>query len=425
MDVFFILLLIGLLLYFFRKYLLYRSYVKHLADSLKVRQSYLFEGESEPGSSKQMAKLTKRINLLIHENTKLQQKQASHLGQLEATLENMLEGVIVLDSNNHILLANNALRASFSSWMGEVEIVGQRLEVLFSSSKLMSIIDSIKAGGANEPEEVELIQASDRRWVRVSGAQARSDSADSDALIMLIFYEITHQKELESVRREFVANVSHELRTPVTIIKGYVDTLTQDYETMSESNKRLFLNKLKKNADRMNDLLMDLLSLAKIESTDPGTSFERVGLNAIIRQVLANYTDRLLDHKMELELQLSDTEIVLQANRSKLEQVFENLFHNAAKYTPEHSTLRVGTQQNEGEVQIWVEDNGGGIPEADLPRVFERFYRVEKGRSRDKGGTGLGLSIVKRIIALHNGSVIAQNADGGGLSIKITIPSVL
>ena len=279
MDVVFILILLGFLLFFLRKYLSYRSYVKHLAESLEAKQSYLFEGESEPGSSKQMIRLTNRINLLIKENTKLQQEQASHLGQLEATLENMLEGVVVLDNNNHILLANNALRTSFSSWMGEEEIVGQRLEVLFSSSKLMSIIESIKAGGANEPKEIELIQASDRRWVRVSGVQARSDTANSEALIMLIFYEITHQKELEAVRREFVANVSHELRTPVTIIKGYVDTLTQDYDTISESNKRLFINKLKKNADRMNDLLMDLLSLAKIESTDPGTSFERVGLN--------------------------------------------------------------------------------------------------------------------------------------------------
>lgn len=424
MDVVFILILLGFLLFFLRKYLSYRSYVKHLAESLEAKQSYLFEGESEPGSSKQMIRLTNRINLLIQENTKLQQEQASHLGQLEATLENMLEGVVVLDNNNHILLANNALRTSFSSWMGEEEIVGQRLEVLFSSSKLMSIIESIKAGGANEPKEIELIQASDRRWVRVSGVQARSDTANSEALIMLIFYEITHQKELEAVRREFVANVSHELRTPVTIIKGYVDTLTQDYDTISESNKRLFINKLKKNADRMNDLLMDLLSLAKIESTDPGTSFERVGLNELIRQVLANFTDRLLEHKMDLDLQLTEKEIILQANRSKLEQVFENLFHNAAKYTPERSTLRVKTQEKEGSVRIIVEDNGGGIPEVDLPRIFERFYRVEKGRSRDKGGTGLGLSIVKRIIALHNGTVVAQHAKDGGLSIRITIPTV-
>ncbi len=424
MDVVFILILLGFLLFFLRKYLSYRSYVKHLAESLEAKQSYLFEGESEPGSSKQMIRLTNRINLLIQENTKLQQEQASHLGQLEATLENMLEGVVVLDNNNHILLANNALRTSFSSWMGEEEIVGQRLEVLFSSSKLMSIIESIKAGGANEPKEIELIQASDRRWVRVSGVQARSDTANSEALIMLIFYEITHQKELEAVRREFVANVSHELRTPVTIIKGYVDTLTQDYDTMSESNKRLFINKLKKNADRMNDLLMDLLSLAKIESTDPGTSFERVGLNELIRQVLANFMDRLLEHKMDLDLQLTEKEIILQANRSKLEQVFENLFHNAAKYTPERSTLRVKTQEKEGSVRIIVEDNGGGIPEVDLPRIFERFYRVEKGRSRYKGGTGLGLSIVKRIIALHNGTVVAQHAKDGGLSIRITIPTV-
>jgi two-component system, OmpR family, phosphate regulon sensor histidine kinase PhoR len=214
------------------------------------------------------------------------------------------------------------------------------------------------------------------------------------------------------------------LRTPVTISKGYVDTLTQDYDTMSESNKRLFINKLKKNADRMNDLLMDLLSLAKIESTDPGTSFERVGLNELIRQVLANFMDRLLEHKMDLDLQLTEKEIILQANRSKLEQVFENLFHNAAKYTPERSTLRVKTQEKEGSVRIIVEDNGGGIPEVDLPRIFERFYRVEKGRSRDKGGTGLGLSIVKRIIALHNGTVVAQHAKDGGLSIRITIPTV-
>ena len=141
----------------------------------------------------------------------------------------MLEGVIILDGNNRILMANNALRDSFSRWIGSDEIIGQRLEVLFSNSSLLTIIDQIKAGEASEPAEIEFIQSNERRWVRVSGAKARSDSPNAEDLTLLIFYEITRRKELETIRREFVANVSHELRTPVTIIKGYADTLNQDF----------------------------------------------------------------------------------------------------------------------------------------------------------------------------------------------------
>mgnify|MGYP003113749099 CR=1 FL=1 len=424
MDVFAILVLSICLIFFFRRYIIYRNYVKHLGASLKARQSYLFEGESETLKSKHMRRLTNRINQLILENSILNQARDSHSEQLEATLENMREGVVILGGGNRILMANKALRNSFSSWIGAQDITGQRLEVLFSNSALLTIIEQIKTGNTCEPAEIEFIQSNEKRWVRVSGAKAKADSPDAEDLILLIFYEITQKKERETIRREFVANVSHELRTPVTIIKGYADTLNDDFETMSPENRLKFLSKLQKNADRMNDLLEDLLSLAKIDSTATTSPQESIGLNALANRVLSNYSDRLLEHRMKLIPQFAADEINVRVDRSKMEQVLENLLNNATKYTPTGSELIIGTKRLNHEASIWVQDNGNGVPEADLPRIFERFYRVEKGRSRDQGGTGLGLSIVKRIAALYNGSVHAENAEGGGLRIEITLPIV-
>ena len=172
----------------------------------------------------------------------------------------------------------------------------------------------------------------------------------------------------------------------------------------------------------MYNLLMDLLSLTKIESTEKGRNWTMVRLNALIREVLANLTDRMEGHGMALNLELPEYEIAVLADESKLGQVLENLVDNAIKYTPENSTLTIGTRRDNREATVWVEDNGFGIPETDLPRIFERFYRVDKGRSREKGGTGLGLSIVNRIIALHRGSVLGENVEGGGLRITFKLP---
>lgn len=423
MDVFLVVVLLVLLLYFFRRYLYYRSYVKHMADTLEVKQRYLVEGDDQTLNTKQMLRLTKNINAVILENTQLQQGRAGHLEQLETTLANLFEGVIILDTNNRILMANQALRDSFEDWIGENEIVGLRLEILFSGSKLSSIIGQIKAGEATEPAEVELIQSNERRWVRISGALMKSNSPDSKDLVLLIFSDITRQKELETVRQEFVANVSHELRTPVTIIKGYVDTLVQDFATMPEEQKIIFIQKLEKNADRLNELLASLLTLSKIESTKPGRAWNPLGINGLIREVLANYTDRFAEHEMQLELDLSDSEIEIRANQEYLRQVFENLFLNSLKYTPVRSSLKVGTSLDGDDLSIWIEDNGPGIPNDDLPRIFERFYRVEKGRSREKGGSGLGLSIVKRIITIHGGTIRASNLESDGLRISISLPT--
>ena len=421
MDAFLIVLLLVLLLVCLRRYLLYRNFVKNLAEALEAKQRYL-SAKGPMLGSKHVPRLTSIINRMIEENSQLRQSRASHLEQLEAILANMLEGALILDESNRIIMANNALRNSFSNWIKDSEIEGQRLEVLFTSSDLLTTVNLIKLGEAPQSSEIELMQADKSRWVRVSGAHLGKDDPESEDLTLLIFFEITRQKELESASREFVANVSHELRTPLTIIKGYVDTLNQDFELMPNRRKLKFLNKLRKNVERMYNLLMDLLSLTKIESTEAGRNWTKVHLNALIREVLANLGDRLEGHGMSLNLELPDYEIGVWADESKLGQVLENLVDNAIKYTPENSTLAIGTQRDNREATVWVEDNGFGIPETDLPRIFERFYRVDKGRSREKGGTGLGLSIVNRIIALHRGSVMGENVEGGGLRITFKLP---
>ena len=422
MDVLLALIIIGLLIFFIRRYLYYRNYVKHLGDSLKAKQNFLFEGETVMVGSKHMLRLTKKINSLISENTQLQQGRSKHLDQLKAMLANIHEGVVILDESSRVLMANKALKRSFKNWLGGREIIGQRLDLLFASSQLSKILDEINSGKSKEPAELELIQADDRRWLRVSGAPMRSKARDATNLTLLIFYDITHRKELETIRKEFVANVSHELRTPVTIIKGYADTLVQDIDKMPEEQKLTFLNKLGKNVDRLHDMLEALLTLSQIESTEPGASWKKVSVHGLIYQVLENYSDRFEAHGIELELELSSEKFEIKADPSLLLQVFENLFLNVLKYTPGNSKLTIGTRLKKNKLGVWVGDNGPGIPEEDLPRIFERFYRVEKGRSREKGGTGLGLSIVKRIISIHGGKIVAENVDEGGLRITFTIP---
>lgn len=425
MDVLLVLVIIGLLLFFSHRYIYYRNYVKHLGDSLKAKQSFLQEGETVLAGSKYMLRLTKEINNLISENTQLQQGHSKHVNQLEAMLGNMYEGVVILDGNSRVLMANKALKRSFHNWIGGREIVGQRLDILFASSRLSTIINEINSGKPEEPAELELIQAEDRRWLKVSGAPMRASTRNGTDLTLLIFYDITHQKELETIRKEFVANVSHELRTPVTIIKGYADTLIQDINKMPEEQKLNFLNKLGKNVDRLHELLEDLLSLSQIESTKPGASWKKVSINALISEVVVHYSERFEERGISLEMELSNDEIEIEADPSRLVQVFENLFLNVLKYTPVKSKLTVGTSSIKHHLHAWVCDNGPGIPEEDLPRIFERFYRVEKGRSREKGGTGLGLSIVKRIITLHGGKIRAENLEDGGLRISFTIPTRL
>jgi two-component system phosphate regulon sensor histidine kinase PhoR len=238
-----------------------------------------------------------------------------------------------------------------------------------------------------------------------------------------VFHDISRLKELEKVRQDFVANVSHELRTPLTTIKGYAETLLDG--ALKEEVAFQFVQVIKRHTDRLSKIVEDLLILSKIESKEFQLKIEKIAIPEMIDDVF----DFVKESAHKKKIILSKGEIYpslnVDADRNYLEQVLINLLDNAIKYGREGGEITISVvKKNQKEIQFSIRDNGIGIPKEDLPRIFERFYRVDKGRSQELGGTGLGLSIVKHLVQAHGGNVWAESQPGQGSTFYFTIPKV-
>jgi two-component system, OmpR family, phosphate regulon sensor histidine kinase PhoR len=237
---------------------------------------------------------------------------------------------------------------------------------------------------------------------------------------ILVFHDLTRIKQLESTRREFVANVSHELRTPLSLIKGFVETLLDgalDDRTQAER----FLLTIQKHTNRLTFLIEDLLTISRLESGPATLNLQPVVLSDLAQRVLDDLRGKALNRRVRLVNSLSD-DLQARADADRLQQVIFNLVENAIKYGREGGTVVLSAERLEtGQIQVSVQDNGPGIPAEAQPRVFERFYRVDKARSRDTGGTGLGLSIVKHIVQAHGGTVGVQSELGYGTTFHFTL----
>jgi two-component system phosphate regulon sensor histidine kinase PhoR len=239
---------------------------------------------------------------------------------------------------------------------------------------------------------------------------------------LFVLHDITKQKKLESVRKDLVANVSHELRTPLSVIKGYVETLVDGHHDMPLEDRTRFLATIQRHTERLNSLLEDILALSRLESVNPGLRRESTALTALLVAVVDDYRGRPAAADHHLEVHADPALGTLMIDPVKITQAVENLLDNAIKYTPKGSHIVVSAARRDIDAVITVSDDGPGIPEADLPHIFERFYRVEKGRSREKGGTGLGLSIVKHIVQLHGGQITVESRAGQGTAFSFTLP---
>ena len=228
----------------------------------------------------------------------------------------------------------------------------------------------------------------------------------------------------ESIRRDFVANVSHELRTPVAIVKGFAETLDDDYDELSGKKRREFIGKIRKNSDRLCSLVEDLLQLAELESPSQVLSLEDGNLARVAQTVVERFEEQLDQETQTIRLELAKEKETIRFDPVKIERVIENLLGNALRYAGDFSiiTIRTTLDTEAREIRCEVEDDGCGIPEKDIPHLFERFYRVDKGRSRESGGTGLGLSIVKHIVELHGGSIGVRSEVGEGTTFFFTLP---
>jgi two-component system phosphate regulon sensor histidine kinase PhoR len=237
-----------------------------------------------------------------------------------------------------------------------------------------------------------------------------------------VLHDISEKERSETTRRDFVANVSHELRTPLTCITGYVETLLDDRNLGSQA--REFLMIILKNASRMNRLTEDLLALASVESGDYKLRLQKIQASTLVEESVASLAGLVLDSAVTLEVGDTTDEAVM-ADLDALSQVFGNLVENAMKYGKAGGRVRVGAREQEAMIEFYVQDFGPGIAYEHLPRIFERFYRVDKARSRESGGTGLGLAIAKHIVQAHGGSIRCESELGFGATFLFRLPRVI
>jgi len=233
------------------------------------------------------------------------------------------------------------------------------------------------------------------------------------------------KNEQEQAHRDFVANVSHELRTPVSIIKGFSETLIDDFESLSEKQKKNFLLKIRNNSKRLDSLIEDLLSLARLDAQEVALKKQTVNLSALIKQIGEDFKSRLKKDTPRLLVDLPSAPLHISGDPEKLISVFENLIENATVHAENLTQIKIQAKlDSQGEsVVCKIEDDGQGIPEGELDRLFERFYRLDKGRSRERGGTGLGLSIVHEIIDAHGGEIVVQSKVGKGSVFSFRFPA--
>lgn len=412
------LLVVGLLL-LYRQYRVQRRGMALLALSLAERKPFLSGNADRPRVNSDWEELRLAGNSLIEQFNQLDRHQSNQLTQLEAALGSLKEAVLIIDADNFIILANNALHEIFGR---DGVILGQRVERVLHSAVFLEFLAEVREKKTSEHQEIEFVESDRSVWVEATGALIPDLDAPHGPWTLFVLHDITHLKRLEAVRKEFVANVSHELKTPLSSIKGYVETLVDDHETMAVEDRGRFLEVVQRNCDRLNLILEDLLELSRLESRRPDINLEIKDLNVWLAAQAPDLKNRIEAAGHRLVVDLPDESLPVEIDSFRVNQVIENLVDNARKYIPEGSTIVLGAAGAGDSVEFWVADDGPGISEADLPHIFERFYRVDRGRSRATGGTGLGLSIVRHITENHGGAVRADSEVGKGTRITIRLP---
>jgi two-component system phosphate regulon sensor histidine kinase PhoR len=339
--------------------------------------------------------------------------------QQEAVLGSMIEGVLAVDATQRIVSINRA--AADLLGIDALAVLGRSIQEVVRNADLRQF--ALQAIDCREPVEDDLVlRAARDRTLRVRGTPLRDVSGEGGAVIVL--NDITDIRHLENVRRDFVANVSHELKTPVASIKGFVETLL-DGRVDDPDDRRRFLEIVGRQSDRLGAIIDDLLALSRIEQAEGmgDLPLERVAVADVLAAVVAECGPRADDRSIAIEVE-SPPGLEAEVNAPLLEQALINLVDNALKYSEQGgSVILAATPTEDGMLDLIVRDHGTGIGAEHLPRLFERFYRVDKGRSRKLGGTGLGLSIVKHIVQAHGGTVAVESTLGVGSTFRVRLPA--
>ena len=340
--------------------------------------------------------------------------QARDHARMEAILAGMIEGVVVIDPRARLQLVNAAARQMLR--LGDVALGRNYLETIRLPS-IAELVASVLSG--SQRNSLQFSPPRDPSRTIMATAAAAAGRAEHG--VILVLHDITELRRADQIRRDFVANVSHELRTPLTAIRGYVEALS-DGDASSEDSRR-FLEVIARQTRRMERLVGDLLRLARLDAGQETVELTACDTQMLASGVIADLSSAADDRGQRVELSVAPGGEKIRADPAKLHDALRNLVANAIAYAPEHTSIRIDAAPVDGSVALSVSDEGPGIPDEDLGRVFERFYRVDKSRARDPGGTGLGLAIVKHLVELHGGQVHVENRPRGGARFTITLPA--
>ena len=337
---------------------------------------------------------------------------------VQAVFGAMLDGLVVVDERRRIRMINREFGCIFGV---NSATPGTALVEVIGHATIDRLVHDAIAADEPRSESIQMSRGpSEGRELEVSAVPLGKDSPQMRGAVVL-FRDVTQMRQVEEMRRDFVANVSHELRTPLSIFRGYLETLLDDPQQPPGELLRI-LEIMERHSNRLNALVDDVLSLARLESPEIELDVSEVDLGEFLEATLIDWQPRLKAKQLRFENDIHADLPMLRADEGRLQEIVYNLLDNAVKYSKAGGTITVRAQVEGESIHISVTDEGIGIREADVPRIFERFYRADKARSRELGGTGLGLSIVKHIVQLHGGSVGAESEPGRGTTVSVFLP---
>ncbi|SDM89290.1 two-component system, OmpR family, phosphate regulon sensor histidine kinase PhoR [Fictibacillus solisalsi] len=381
------------------------STAKELARGNFKARTYEYKGD--------VGELNFSLNVLARNLEKMTKSYESQQDRLKTLIENMGSGLILIDSDGYINIVNKAFKEIFreytDSWSGHL------FHEVFPYKEIKEIVEDTFIMETNIRKQVVLPIHIERKNFDVYSAPVLNSLGKLRGIV-LVFHDITELKKLEQMRKDFVANVSHELKTPVTSLKGFAETLLDGADGNPEIRKK-FLTIIWKESDRLQHLIQDLLDLSKVEQGF-SLNLQKVNLSAIVEEVIVMLETKAKEKEITLKYSV-EGDTTVEGDAPRLKQVFINLINNSLNYTPKGGRVTIRLKESSEKVTFSVSDTGIGIQKEEISRIFERFYRVDKARSRNSGGTGLGLAIVKHLIEAHHGRIHVKSKPGEGSTFTL------
>ncbi|WP_409297279.1 two-component system histidine kinase PnpS [Peribacillus sp. SCS-26] len=359
--------------------------------------------------------LSNSINILARNLQEMEEHREMQQDRLGTLVENMGSGVLLIDSRGSITLINRTYRQTFN--VDPSFFLYRLYYEVIEHKEVIQMIENIFMMEQSIKKQLILPLNLEMRYFEIYGAPIIGNH-DEWKGILLVFHDITELKKLEQVRKDFVANVSHELKTPITSIKGFTETLL-DGALHDEKFLKHFLGIVLKESDRMQTLIQELLDLSKIEQQGFSLSIQKVDLNKLLQETIAIFEQRAAEKEIKLTSPSLLNPLIIDGDSFRIKQIVINLVSNAIAYTPAGGAVTVSLSESREAAKLSVKDTGIGIAKEELPRIFERFYRIDKARSRNSGGTGLGLAIVKHLVEAHKGVLRVESEAGRGTEFTV------